>query len=191
MQHLVFSQECYWRYHACHTSKYESFHESTKRQPGWVHSSWYHAFSIIFSLYLQGEREFTFPAAFYISLKHWTVCCWESWSGHCFFSVLRDSTLSYLSWRMRQGSRRVNPGWALPEGLQDVPVALWSVLEGKEQEPNNQETHVLDMALPLLRDLHLAEPHFPFCLKRMCLKILPTSLVWFHPAWLLCGTVVV
>lgn len=55
-QHLLFSQECYWRYHAFHTSKYESSHESTRRQPGWVHSGWSHAFSIIFIL-LPARRE--------------------------------------------------------------------------------------------------------------------------------------
>lgn len=147
-----------------------------KKAAGWVHSSWYHAFSIIFSLYLQGGREFTFPTAFCVSLKHWVVCCWESWSGHRFFSVLWDSTLFYICWTMRQDSRRISLGRALPGGLQDVPLALWSVVEGKEQELSNEETHVPDVALPLLWDLHFAEPHFPLSLKRMFLKMLPSLL---------------
>lgn len=131
--------------------------------------------SVSFSAcYLQGGREFTFSAIFSVSLKHWVVYCWESWWGHRLFSVFWDSTLFCLCWRMRWNSRRISPGRALPGGLQDVPLALWSVLEGKEQELSNQETHVPDMALPLLWALHLGEPHFSLCLKRMCLKMLPS-----------------
>lgn len=68
-QHLLFSQECYWRYHACHTSKYESSHESTRRHRG-ESTAVDLMHSVSFSArYLQGGREFTFSAIFSCQLE--------------------------------------------------------------------------------------------------------------------------